>query len=409
MIKSIALNKTSFINNVFVMVLKQITFRIFVSFLSFFTILLLVDFMNNYPNAKGIGYGFFEFLFFETVLAINIISDLLSFIVCIGFIWFFLSISFSGQTKIFLTFGLNPYKILLPCIITIIFLICFYLFILKSAFVNIANDAEFIIMDLKGRKKQTTFSKNITIVKKNQSTKDTIILYLNNPYYKKNNKQDFNEDSPLDEYKIYVNKISIITYNQNNGVKNWQTFDVHEITQNKNDKRSINIKLKNPKIEDILLLQNSQLDIIVDNDGIYRILFDCNINILTNQIDIEGGNVFVFPFTSLPIKIANLKLQNLSYYVFEYQFYSTIKNAMIFILALVIPMYFLFNINARSFEILRIILASIASFLFCFVFCHLLSGQALLLKNGFLIMMLNIFPCSIFICLFLFLNLKRHC
>jgi hypothetical protein len=230
-------------------------------------------------------------------------------------------------------------------------------------------------------------------------------------------------------YEVFPKKISIITYSQTSGVQNWQTFDVIKITEYENNSNQISISLKNPNINDVLVLQQAGLTIfennaienktIVDKNkslenknesygGLYKIIFNCNINFLINQIDIENQNIFSFSFVSLPLKIAKLKLQKLSYSVFEHQFYSTLKNGLIFILSLLIPMYFLFNMNVRNFALLKQIIGVIVCFLFAFVVCYFLSNQASVIKDGFLIAMLNIIPISFFILIFTYLNIKKH-
>ena len=352
-------------------------------------------------------YNLGKFLYFEIISITNILTEGCAFILCVVFIWFFASFSLSGGNKISLTFGLSPYKVILPVIVFTICFSGFYLVFLKSIFIDISNKAQYMMMDFTNStpsKKKDTIKANITIVKKNQQTKDIIILYLNNPYYKK----FFTKKIQNFEYELYADKISLITYNREGGVKNWQTFGVINIKKLDTSQRMIDIALTEAKQNDILTLQKFGVE-IVEKQNKYHINFDADINFIINQIDIGDKNVFAFSFFSLPLKIANLKLQNLSYWVFEQQFYSTIKNVLTFFMSFLVPMFFLFNFNARSFGLLKSVLSSIVVFLFVFVCCHFFSAQSILAKSTFLIAFLNLIPCLILITIFLILNLKKHC
>jgi lipopolysaccharide export LptBFGC system permease protein LptF len=421
--------KTRSSKTLFFALFKQILVRILICISFFFVLITILDFTNNYPNAKALGYSFSKFFYFEIFFVINILSEGISFIVCIAFIWFFVSFSISSNNRVALTFGLDPWKIISPAFLTIILCILFYLILLKSVFINVINEAQYLIMDFEGQREKKTVVNNVTVVQKNDETRGTTILYLNSPTYKAiTNKMDKNTERKV-SYEVFPKKISIITYSQTSGVQNWQTFDVIKITEYENNSNQISISLKNPNINDVLVLQQAGLTIfennaienktIVDKNkslenknesygGLYKIIFNCNINFLINQIDIENQNIFSFSFVSLPLKIAKLKLQKLSYSVFEHQFYSTLKNGLIFILSLLIPMYFLFNMNVRNFALLKQIIGVIVCFLFAFVVCYFLSNQASVIKDGFLIAMLNIIPISFFILIFTYLNIKKH-
>ncbi len=365
--------------------LRMLNLRFIILICGFLLLSFFLDAVSNISKLPD-GAQILNFLGFTLSKSIKIISETMHLVALIAFIWLFVSLNSSGQIRSCMSFGTEPFEIMKPGILFCIGCIFLYLFVLQSSFVKVLNYAEQDFTDAIFYKKIIHKKyNNVSLVK--DSSGSLSIFYLTNAYYKK----------ALDGSKnaIFADQIDLITYNTSlkqqsiGNINDWQV------------------------IKNISIVPNGVLGGVIlkskDNKNHMGRMLDIDFQLIINKIDAANLNLFAFSFTSLPFKIFKLKKQNLSYGIFEQQFYARISNGLLFCLSLLIPMFFLFNLPKRSVSIVAKIIYCLFSFFICFIICYSLSSFANTLTSGYYIALLNLLPICLMIMLFFYLNLQRHC
>ncbi len=365
--------------------LKMLSLRFSVLVCGFLFLSFFLDAVSNISKLPD-GAHILNFLGFTFSKSIKIISETMPLVALIAFIWLFVSLNSSGQIRSCMSFGLEPFEIMKSGMLFCTGCMFLYLFVLQSSFVKVLNYAEQDFTDAIFYKKILNKKyNNISLVK--DSSGSLSIFYLTNAYYKKT----FDGGKTV----VFADQIDLITYNT---------------SLNQQSARNINDW---QVIKNVSLMSNGILGGVVlkskDNNGSGGRLLDIDFQLIINKIDAANLDLFAFSFASLPFKIFKLKKQNLSYGLFEQQFYARISNGLLFCLSLLIPMFFLFNLPKRSVSVVAKIIYCIFSFFICFIVCYSLSSFAKTLTSGYYIALFNLLPISLMVTMFFYLNLQKHC